>query len=86
MATFEGRISFDYYARNVADKKALDELLDGLIDLLARRSNDLEGVIWDNVDWTAEQTGDTCVECDADLDNWDNNPFMRYCDKCEETK
>jgi transcription initiation factor IIE alpha subunit len=26
---------------------------------------------------------DNCLKCGADLDNWDNNPFIRHCDKCE---
>jgi hypothetical protein len=55
MTDFKGRITFDYYATNVADLKALDEKLDTLIDLLSRRSNDLEGVNWDNVEWTVEE-------------------------------
>jgi hypothetical protein len=25
-----------------------------------------------------------CVQCGDDLDNWDGNPFARYCDKCED--
>jgi hypothetical protein len=55
MKNFSGRITFDYHATNVADLKALDEKLDTLIDLLSRRSNDLEGVSWDNVEWTVEE-------------------------------
>jgi hypothetical protein len=55
MKDFSGRITFDYNATNVADLKALDEKLDTLIDLLSRRSNDLDGVSWDNVEWTVEE-------------------------------
>jgi hypothetical protein len=55
MKNFSGRITFDYEATNVADLKELDEKLNTLIDLLSRRSNDLDGVRWDNVDWTVEE-------------------------------
>jgi hypothetical protein len=55
MKDFSGRITFDYYATNVEDLKALDTKLDTLIDLLSRRSNDLDGVSWDNVEWTVEE-------------------------------
>ena len=55
MKDYSGRITFDYSATNVADLRALDEKLDTLIDLLSRRSNDLEGVSWDNVQWTVEE-------------------------------
>lgn len=55
MPNFGGQITFDYYATNLADREALDKHLDTLIDLLSRRSNDLDGVFWDNVQWTAEE-------------------------------
>ena len=55
MTDFSGRITFDYHATNVADKKAVEAKLDTLIDLLSRRSNDLDGVNWDNVEWTIEE-------------------------------
>jgi hypothetical protein len=55
MKNFSGRITFDYYATNVEDLKALDIKLNTLIDLLSRRSNDLDGVSWDNVEWTIEE-------------------------------
>lgn len=84
MATFEGSITFDYIATGVKDRVELDKRLDQLIDLLSRRSNDLDGVNWDNVNWTAEESADTCVKCNFELDNWDQNPFMRYCDTCKD--
>jgi hypothetical protein len=55
MTDFSGRITFDYHATNVADLKELDKKLDTLIDLLSRRSNDLDGVNWENVEWTVEE-------------------------------
>lgn len=55
MKDFSGRITFDYYAKDVEDLKALDIKLNTLIDLLSRRSNDLDGVYWENVDWTIEE-------------------------------
>jgi hypothetical protein len=55
MKDFSGRITFDYYAKNVEDLKALDIKLNTLIDLLSRRSNDLDGVYWENVEWTIEE-------------------------------
>lgn len=55
MKNFSGRITFDYNATNVKDLRALDIKLDTLIDLLSRRSNDLDGVSWDNVEWTIEE-------------------------------
>lgn len=55
MADFSGKITFEYYATDVADKEAVEKKLDTLIDLLSRRSNDLDGVNWDNVEWTIEE-------------------------------
>lgn len=55
MPDFSGRITFDYYATDVADIDAVNKKLDVLIDLLSRRSNDLDGVNWDNVEWTVEE-------------------------------
>lgn len=55
MPDFSGRITFDYYAKDVADINEVNKKLDVLIDLLSRRSNDLDGVNWDNVEWTVEE-------------------------------
>ena len=58
MKKFSGRITFDYEVKDVANIRELDEKLDTLIDLLSRRSNDLEGVNWENVNWTVEEEED----------------------------
>jgi len=55
MADFSGRITFDYYATDLEDEKALHKKLNVLIDLLSRRSNDLDGVRWDDVEWTVQE-------------------------------
>lgn len=80
MATFQGQIRFNYEVRNVKDKAELDQKLDALIDLFARRSNDLDGVNWDDVDWTAEEIDDACINC-GDLIAG-GTPFSVYCDTC----
>lgn len=80
MATFQGTITFNYEVRHVKDKAELDQRLDALIDLFARRSNDLEGVNWDDVDWTAEEIDDACMTC-GDLIAG-GNPFSTQCDTC----
>lgn len=55
MPNFGGTITFDYYASDLPDGEAVEVKLNKLIDLLARRSNDLDGVNWDNVQWTIEE-------------------------------
>jgi hypothetical protein len=55
MANYGGQITLDYYASDLADVEAVEKKLNELIDLLSRRSNDLDGVNWDNVNWTIEE-------------------------------
>ena len=55
MKDYSGRITFDYYATDLEDAEALHKKLNTLIDLLSRRSNDLDGVRWDDVEWTVQE-------------------------------